>query len=205
MPAAIQQIDEAIHYTIQSGWHVTAIDWIMKFFSVICNHGEVWIVLAILFLCFKKTRKVGLCMAFVLLIEFILCNAILKNLFARPRPYNVLTEFEPYLPRLSSYSFPSGHSMVSFSAAVCMYIAEGYYLVKDKTVSFFKRHRLGISAIILAVIIAFSRIYLFMHWTTDILGAMLFGVAQSIGCTYLFFFLDKKITASLKSKDAVAK
>lgn len=200
MPYPIQQFDEAVQTAIQSGWHVTFIDWIMRFFSVICNHGEVWIVIAILLACFKKTRKVGFCMAFVLFIEFILCNGILKNIFARERPYNVLTQFEPYMKRLTSYSFPSGHSMVSFSGAVCLFMAEAHYLVKDKAAGFIKRHQMGIPAIILAVIIAFSRIYLFMHWPTDIIGAMLFGVVQAVLCTYLFFFLDKKITASLLAK-----
>lgn len=206
----LQPIDEAIQTAIQSNWHVSSIlDWIMRVFSVIDNHGEVWIAIALLFIIFKKTRKIGICMGCALIIEVILCDGVLKHIFARPRPYNVLTQFEPLLPKLSSYSFPSGHTMSSFAGAFSLFVAESVYYPVAELEGFFKRHKFGLSAILLAVIISFSRVYLFMHWPSDILAAAIIGIIQGALCGFAFVAIDKKISKkraasiSEKDKDAV--
>ena len=206
----LQPIDEAIQTSIQSGWHFSSIlDWIMRVFSVIDNHGEIWIAIAVLFLFFKRTRKVGICMGCALLVEVLLCDGILKHIFARPRPYNVLTQFEPLLPRLNSYSFPSGHTMSSFAGSVSLFVAESVYLCEATVAGFFRRHRFGISAIVLAVIISFSRVFLFMHWPSDILAATIIGCIQGALCALAFVAIEKKIakkraaSLSVENKDAV--
>ena len=185
MPSFIQEIDEAIHYCIQSGWHTDALDAVMKFFSVICNHGEIWIAAALILAIIPKTRKFGFALAFTMLIEFALCDGIMKNIFRRERPYNsefaALYGFHAYLDKLTSYSFPSGHSMVSAVAATSIWQGEVHYLTNDiPKKQVLKRHRLGIIAVIVALIIIFSRIYLFMHWPSDVIAAGLIGVLLSV-------------------------
>lgn len=197
-----QPLDESIQTAIQSGWHNTFIDLIMKFFSIINDHGELWIGISGLLLIFKKTRKCGICMAICLAIEVVLCNKILKPIFDRPRPYNVLIQFEPLLPRLKSFSFPSGHTMSSFSAATALFISEAIYLSSEDKKNFFIRHRKGLIAFLIAAIIGFSRIYLFMHWPSDIVIGALLGIIQAVICAFVFIYFEKKITASLSKKES---
>lgn len=208
MPSFIQNIDEAIHFAIQSGWHADAIDQIMRFFSVICNHGEIWIAVALLMICFPKTRKFGFALGFTMLIEFILCDGVMKNIFQRTRPYNsefaAIHGFTPYLPKLNSWSFPSGHSMVSAVAAASIWQGETHYLTGDTAKNkFFKRHLMGIIAIVIAVIIIFSRVYLFMHWPSDVLTASLLGIILSIVLLHFVYWpLEKKIISRKKAGSA---
>ena len=136
---------------------------IMKIASFICDHGEVWILCALILLSIKKTRKCGIALAIALLMSFIINNLILKNVIQRPRPYEVVTGLIPLIDKLSDYSFPSGHTGASFAAA--------YVIIKSRL------PRFGIAAIILAVIIAFSRLYLGVHYPSDVAAGMIIGVS----------------------------
>ncbi len=204
MPSFIQNIDEAIHYAIQSGWHVDAIDQIMRFFSVICNHGEIWIAVALILAIIPKTRKFGFALAFTMLIEFALCDGVMKNIFQRVRPYNsdfaLQNGFEPYLPKLNSWSFPSGHSMVSAVAAASIWQGEVHYLTGDVAKKqVWKRHKMGIIATLIAVTIIFSRVYLFMHWPSDVLTASLLGIILSVVLLHFVYWpIEKRILIQKK-------
>ena len=89
---------------------------IMKFITLLGDGGVFWIVLTVVLLCIPKTRKMGLCSAIALLLSVIICNVILKNAFARIRPYEVIEEIELLVKRADDWSFPSGHTSASTEA-----------------------------------------------------------------------------------------
>ena len=135
---------------------------IMKVVTTLGNAGLVWIALAILCLCIKKTRRIGAPMVLALLFSLIVNNGILKNAVARIRPYEVIDGLECLVRRAVDYSFPSGHTGSSFAAATVMVCL----LPK----------RYGVPAVILAALIAFSRLYVGIHYPTDVLFGFVDGV-----------------------------
>lgn len=165
--------------------HLTCrfLDAVMPVVTRLADGGAIWIVVAILLLLFRRTRKTGASVAVALLIGLIVGNLILKNAFGRIRPYDLNTGIEILVARLSDYSFPSGHTLASFEAATVL-------MLRDK--------RIGIPALILAVLIAFSRLYLYVHYPSDVLAGILLGVLiGALACrltdkVYLFFESRKK-------------
>ncbi len=132
------------------------------------NHGEIWILIGLILLFTKKYRKYGVYLLVGLLVGLFLGNGVLKNLIARPRPFSFRPEVSLIIPPPGSFSFPSGHTLSSFIAAFIL-------LRADK--------RFGVGGMILATLIAFSRLYLYVHFLTDILGAIL--LAFLISCVVL--------------------
>ena len=126
----------------------------------LCDHGEIWILLAAMLLLWRKRRKSGLTLAGALTIDFVLCNLILKPLFGRIRPFTVQTGVELLIRPPLDASFPSGHTAASFAAVFAL------LAVKDP---------LWKPALVLASVIAFSRLYLYVHWPSDVLGGILVG------------------------------
>lgn len=145
--------------------HSSLLDSIMVFITSLGNAGIIWIVLSVIFLFSKKYRKCGIAMALALLFSFIFGNVILKNVFARPRPSWVDTSVILLIKNPTDFSFPSGHSFASFAGATVIYM-------------YHKRE--GIAALILAALIAFSRLYLFVHYPSDVLMGSIFGVVSAI-------------------------
>ena len=124
--------------------------------------GIIWILLALSLLIFPKMRKYGLAMLAGLCIDVVLCNGILKNLVGRTRPCDVNTAVQLLISRPTDYSFPSGHTAASFTAVAALYFSGDKVIWK--------------SALILAILIAFSRMYLYVHYPTDILGGIIVGI-----------------------------
>ena len=145
------------------------------------NKGIFWIILAIILLCFKKTRKTGVCLGVALILGEILGNQILKNIFARPRPYVVNTEANVIINKLSSYSFPSGHTRCSVECAIAI---------------FANNKKWGTAAIVFAALTAFSRLYLYMHYPTDVLGGAILGIIDGL----LAVFIVKKASEYISKR-----
>ena len=148
---------------------------VMDGFWVFVTHlgdgGYLWIALGVALLFFKKTRPIGFTVLISLLINFIITNVTLKDLIARPRPFVVNDTIVTLIKAPTSYSFPSGHTSGSFSAMLALY----RWVPK----------KIGIPAIILASMIAFSRMYIGVHYPTDILGGIVVGFMSSIWAYYL--------------------
>ena len=149
---------------IQANLQSPFMDKFMPFITVFGNGGIFWIAWAILLIIFPKTRKTGLGMGFALIMGLIICNLILKPGVARPRPYDMQAEMgvviDLLVKRSHDFSFPSGHTIASFEAAVVL-------LLNSKL--------MGIPAIILAVLVSFSRLYLYVHYPTDVLVSVVLG------------------------------
>lgn len=135
---------------------------IMVFITRLGDAGIIWIVLSIVLLLIPKTRKSGAVMVAALVVDVVLCNIVLKNLVARTRPYDVNTGVHLLVAKLHDYSFPSGHTAASFASVTALYLAGEKKLWKF--------------ALVLACLIAISRLYLYVHYPTDVLGGILFGV-----------------------------
>ena len=142
--------------------HMPFLDKIMVFITRLGDAGIIWIVLSIVLLLIPKTRKSGAVMVVALVVDVLLCNIVLKNLVARTRPYDVNTGVHLLVAKLHDYSFPSGHTAASFASVTTLYLAGEKKLWKF--------------ALVLACLIAISRLYLYVHYPTDVLGGILFGV-----------------------------
>ena len=142
--------------------HMPFLDKIMVFITRLGDAGIIWIVLSIVLLLIPKTRKSGAVMVAALVVDVVLCNIVLKNLVARTRPYDVNTGVHLLVEKLHDYSFPSGHTAASFASVTALYLAGEKKLWKF--------------ALVLACLIAISRLYLYVHYPTDVLGGILFGV-----------------------------
>lgn len=146
--------------------HTPLLDKILAFITSLGNAGIIWIVLAVVLLILPKTRKAGIIVAAALLMDLILCNLILKNLVARVRPYDVNTAIAILIKKPLDFSFPSGHTAASFAAMTALFLA--------------KMKKAWIAALVLAVLIAFSRLYFYVHYPTDVLGGAIVGILSGI-------------------------
>lgn len=132
-------------------------------FPIITNLGvgPVWALLAIILLANKKTRKMGIAVVISILLQLILNLLILKPLFARIRPFTLNPEVQLLAIPPSDYSFPSGHTGLSFAAAGAV----------------FKEYRkLRFFSLAFALLVGLSRIYLYMHYPTDVIAGMALGL-----------------------------
>ena len=153
-------------------------DAVMPIITLLGDAGIFWIAIAALFLFFPKYRKIGLSMGVALVLGLLICNLAMKPLFARIRPYDYLLKYHGVHIKLlidaqHDFSFPSGHTIASFEAATAITIYN---------------KKLGIPALILACLIAFSRLYLYVHYPTDVL----FSVVLGIGIAFLGSWLVQK-------------
>lgn len=146
--------------------HTPLLDKILAFITSLGNAGIIWIVLAAVLLILPKTRKTGIIVAAALLMDLVLCNLILKNLVARVRPYDINTAIAILIKKPLDFSFPSGHTAASFAAMTALFLA--------------KMKKAWIAALILAVLIAFSRLYFYVHYPTDVLGGAVVGILSGI-------------------------
>lgn len=146
--------------------HTPLLDKILAFITSLGNAGIIWIVLVVVLLILPKTRKTGIIVAAALLMDLILCNLILKNLVARVRPYDVNTAIAILIKKPLDFSFPSGHTAASFAAMTALFLA--------------KMKKAWIAALVLAVLIAFSRLYFYVHYPTDVLGGAVVGILSGI-------------------------
>ena len=136
------------------------LDAVLPAISWTCNHGEVWILLALLLVLRKNSRRQGWAVAAALVLDLVCCNLFLKPLVGRVRPFAMNPAVELLIPPPLDASFPSGHTAASF-AAVFALRGSGSPLWKP--------------ALAVAILIAFSRLYLYVHWPSDVLGGALLG------------------------------
>ncbi len=150
-----------------------ALDKVAVFITNLGDGGVIWLAIIAVLLVTKKYRKTGIIALVSLVVCLIVGNYIIKPLIGRIRPCNLDPSIKLLIPRLTDFSFPSMHTATSFAASVVL-------LRKDK--------RIGIPAVIVAILMGLSRIYLYMHYTTDVICGMVLGIAFA----YLFVYLFKK-------------
>lgn len=136
-------------------------DRVMCMITKLGNAGAIWIVLALVLLMIPKTRRKAAILLTSLAVDVVLCNLLLKPLVARVRPFEVNTAVQLLVAKPQDFSFPSGHTAASFASAAALYLAGEKKLWKP--------------VLVLAVLIAFSRLYLYVHYPTDVLGGAVLG------------------------------
>ena len=158
----MEGLELAILNWIQAHLRCGFLDAVLPVISWTANRGELWIILAVLLLLIKGQRKYGAAVACGLVLDLVSCNLLLKPLIGRIRPFAVNTAVELLVKAPMDASFPSGHTAASFTAVFALKTA-GSPLWKP--------------ALAVAVVIAFSRLYLYVHWPSDVLAGALLGAA----------------------------
>ena len=151
------------------------LDTVMPIITMFGDGGIFWIAISVILLFTKKHRKTGLAMAFALSMGLLVCNIILKPGVARIRPYDFQMEYftkeiQLIAGGMHDFSFPSGHTIASFEACTALMLGN---------------KKFGIPATILAVLVAFSRLYLYLHYPTDVIASVILGTLFGILGTYL--------------------
>lgn len=177
-------MDFDILYAINN-LHNEFLDKFMVFITKLGDIGIFWITLAIILIIFKKTRKCGVLILVSMVIGVILGNGLIKNLVARQRPCWVDKSIPLLIKNPTDYSFPSGHTLTSFAAFVMIFLFNKKY---------------GVLAGIIACLIAFSRLYLFVHFPSDVLVGAILGTIISISTYYIY---QNVIEKKFKKKEVV--
>ncbi len=143
-------------------------DIVMPLISALGNGGFIWLCAIVGFVCTRQYRMAGLSMALALAMGLIVGSFVLKPLFGRARPFAKKPGVDLIVRAPRDSSFPSGHTLTSFAAATALFLSE---------------RQMGGGALVLAGLIAFSRMYLYVHYPSDVLA----GVALGMGFGYMGF------------------
>ena len=185
---AVTTWDASVITAIYENVHSAFLTMFFRIVTLLGEGGIFWIAVAVILLFFKKTRRSGICIGASLLIGVIVGNGIIKNVVARPRPYDAIAGIESVVSHLSDYSFPSGHSLCCFEAATALAM---------------NRTKWAIPAYVGAVLVAVSRLFLFVQYPTDVIcGALLgvlFGVLGSLAAGAIYDRVCANIAASKKT------
>ena len=160
----IQNADWSILHWIQANLRCGALDAVLPKLTLLGEAGAIWIAVAVALLLTKKYRKYGICLSLALVAGLLICNVGLKNIVARPRPC-WLEAIDLLVKNPKDYSFPSGHT---WSAVTGAWVATA------------ANRKFGYVAIPLAIVLAFSRLYLFVHFPSDVLAGALLGALLGI-------------------------
>ncbi len=164
---AIYALDFAIlHWIMDNVWN-PFLDVLMPLITLLGDDGIFWIAVALVLIIIPKTRKTGVMMGLAMLLGLLVGNLTMKPAFARIRPYENFAmggrDVELLVEKLSDFSFPSGHTLCCFEASTVLMIRY--------------RRPWGILALVSAILVAFSRLYLYVHYPTDVLAGMVMGIA----------------------------
>lgn len=159
------EIESAILLWIQNNLRCGLLTPLMRVITTLGNGGAFWIALTVLLLIFRRTRRIGVYCAASMLLTLLVVNLCIKPLAARTRPYELIEGLQILVSRPHDYSFPSGHSANSLTCAWTIFrLAPKKY---------------GVPALVLAVLIALSRLYVGVHYPTDVLAGVAIGVLLS--------------------------
>ncbi|MBR2751733.1 MAG: phosphatase PAP2 family protein [Clostridiales bacterium] len=172
MPSRISRRELKVLDWIYMHMRCKTFDKIMPFLSLTGNFGIIWFAAAATFYFTNLNPEAGVCILLALACSLLFVNLFLKRVTKRPRPYEVRGEDRKILIKQpKDFSFPSGHTFSSFAAATAI----AHFSPK-----------LGIAALLYAAGIAFSRLYLYVHYISDVLTSAIFGVVTGILVSYLY-------------------
>jgi undecaprenyl-diphosphatase len=174
------------------------LDGVMKTITSLGDGGVIWIILAVVMLLFKKTRLIGIAMLIGAAFSGIFTDLVIKPLIDRARPFNI--DWTPYglgeffypniIEKPDSLSFPSGHTSSSFGSAMAL------WFLKDKKL----RYALAVPGTILAALIGFSRIYVHVHYPTDVIAGVIVGTIYALAAVLIVNAIAKALRKAGKGK-----
>lgn len=160
--------------------HNPFLDNLMLFISFLGSFGLIWVIISVIFIFLQKHKDFGYSLALNLLFDFVSCNLIIKPIVSRVRPYELNRSVELLVSAPTDSSFPSGHTLFAFGAA---------------TIIFIYNKKIGILAYVFAALMGFSRLYLYVHFPTDVAFGAFLGIIFAVVC-YMFerkFIKEKTI------------
>ena len=163
---------------IQNNLRSGFLDPIMKAITMLGDKGIIWILITLALLVVRRTRKLGVMCAASMVFGLIVTNLIIKNWAARIRPYEMVQGLNCIVPLAKDWSFPSGHTTNSLACA---------WVLFRKTPK-----KYGVPALILAILISLSRLYVGIHYPTDVLGGALIGICSACLAMLLVPRLEKR-------------
>ena len=164
------------------------LDAVMKYLSMLGDHGIAAISLGIILIIFAKTRRTGFEVLLSIALAYLVANLIIKNAVGRIRPYDAYPYLEALVTKPHDWSFPSGHSVNLFAAS---------------TAVFLNHKKTGILALVIAALVAFSRLYNCVHYPTDVLAGIVIGVLFANLVHYLVYpSCEKGIRKLRRSKES---
>ncbi|MBR5479887.1 MAG: phosphatase PAP2 family protein [Clostridia bacterium] len=169
----LANLDLSVAEYFVNGTFPALLDKVMVFITSFGDAGALWIACGVIFLIFKKTRTCGVAMLLSLAITFLISQLVIKEIVGRPRPFVVVPGAELLVSIPHGSSFPSSHAATSFAAAASIFC-------------FNKIH--GAVALALALIIGFTRIYLYVHFLSDVVVGAVLGITIGICLTRVLFF-----------------
>lgn len=178
----ITKFDEFV-FSIMEAVSCTFLDWFFKIFTYLGDAGIVWIVIGVVLALRRKTRSMGCCLLVCLALTYVVNDKIIKEIVERARPFVADPSIEIIIDKPSGFSFPSGHTASSFAAATAIFLFDRKY---------------GALAYVLALIIGISRVYLFVHYPSDVLCGMVVGVVCAFLITVGFRMTEKIIIDKLR-------
>lgn len=164
--------------------HNSVLNFIIITFSTLGEAGIIWILFSVILILNKKYRICGILALITLGFNYVIGDLIIKNIVQRERPCIVKPIYDMIVNIPSSYSFPSGHTSSSFAVATSI---------------FFWNKKMGKIAYVIASIIAFSRMYLYVHFPTDIIGGIILGVIDGFVVYFVYkMFFETKMKIYLR-------
>lgn len=145
--------------------HTPIGDVFFKIITTVGNGGIIWIILSMYILFVRRQKMEGIALILSLIFVLVICLGIIKPIVARERPFTENELITLLIKKPTDYSFPSGHTASSFAVITTL------YMYKDRLFKF---------ALILGSLIAFSRMYLYVHYPSDIIAGIIFGVVFGI-------------------------
>ncbi len=164
---------------------------LLKLITNLGNMGFIFILISLIMIFFKKTRKIGAIVLFSIAIGFVFTNLILKNVVARPRPFiDETSDYYLWWKEAGSmiesgYSFPSGHTTAAMAFGLSLFLC-------------FKKKWSWVFLLI-PLIMGFTRIYFMVHYTTDVLGAILVGGLSALISYFVIKYIGKVIESKNKT------
>lgn len=186
----ITNIDFSILYWIQDNLRNSFMDFVMPLFSNLQDGGLIWISIAVVMLFFKRTRYCGIAVLFAMGIDTLITEYGIKNIVCRVRPCNLVDDVNMLVKKPTSYSFPSNHSASAFAGAVAVMLT-------------IKKKAWTIPAFVFSGIISFSRMYVFVHFPSDVFAGILLGSAVAVLVCFLMKITGFK--ALLERKNIIEK
>lgn len=184
MSTAVFNADSGILLWIQDSLRAAWLSPVVIGITHLGDSGALWILVTLALLCFRRTRKLGLTCALAMIIGLVVTNLAIKNWAARVRPYEAIEALERIIEAQKDWSFPSGHTTNSFACAWVL----------------FRRapKKYGVPALVLAALIALSRLYVGVHYPTDVLGGLVIGLGSAV----IALVLTDSLSARLAEKKA---
>lgn len=168
----LSQLDGQTLLFIQDHLRFEELNPFMIRFTNLGEFGLIWIIITVLLLIPKKSRRAGICSALALVASLCVTNFFLKNYVARVRPYEVVEGLTSLLGPVGEWSFPSGHASSGFAAAAAIYKS--------------RPKRVGVPCIILAALLAWSRLYVGVHYPSDVIGGAIIGTLLGLIVFWIF-------------------